>query len=83
MIRRQSADTFLYHHGGGADGLKVKTERLSHQGTFGVGYGVCTYEVTGRDPQRYFLEQYRGAQKGRRNRGRLRKIRMYGLPERQ
>ena len=48
---------------GALDGLKVKTERLSHQGTFGVGYGVCTYEVTGRDPQRYFLEQYRGAQK--------------------
>lgn len=48
---------------GALDGLKVKTERLSHQGTFGVGYGICIYEVTGRDPQRYFLEQYRRAQR--------------------
>ena len=48
---------------GALDGLKVKTERLSHQGTFGVGYGICIYEVTGSDPQRYFLEQYRRAQR--------------------
>ncbi len=48
---------------GALDGLKVKTERLSHQGTFGVGYGICIYEVSGRDPQRYFLEQYRRAQR--------------------
>ena len=48
---------------GALDGLKVKTERLSHQGTFGVGYGICIYEVTGRDPRRYFLEQYRRAQR--------------------
>ena len=48
---------------GALDGLKVKTERLSHQGTFGVGYGICIYEVTGRDPQRYFLEQCRRAQR--------------------
>ena len=48
---------------GALDGLKVKAERLSHQGTFGVGYGICTYEVTGNDPQRYFLEQYRREQR--------------------
>ena len=48
---------------GALDGLKVKTERLSHQGTLGVGYGICIYAVTGRDPQRYFLEQYRRAQR--------------------
>ena len=48
---------------GALDGLKVKAERLSHQGTFGVGYGICTYEVTGSDPQRYFLEQYRREQR--------------------
>ena len=30
---------------GALDGLNVKTEKISHQGTFGVGYGVCTYVV--------------------------------------
>ncbi len=30
---------------GALDGLKVFTERLTHEGTFGVGYGVCTYTV--------------------------------------
>lgn len=44
---------------GALDGLAVKTEKLSHEGTFGVGYGICTYEVTGRDTERYFLEEYR------------------------
>ena len=44
---------------GALDGLAVKTERLSYEGTFGVGYGICTYEVTGRDPDRFFLEAYR------------------------
>ncbi|MBM6855371.1 AmmeMemoRadiSam system protein A [Mediterraneibacter glycyrrhizinilyticus] len=48
---------------GALDGLKVKTERLSHQETFGVGYGICIYEVAGCDPQRHFLEQYRRAQR--------------------
>ena len=48
---------------GALDGLEVKTERLSHQGVFGVGYGICIYEATGRDPHRYFLEQYRRAQR--------------------
>lgn len=30
---------------GALDGLSVRAEKLSHQGTFGVGYGVCTYAV--------------------------------------
>ncbi len=25
------------------DGVKVKAERLSYEGPFGVGYGVCTF----------------------------------------
>ena len=29
-----------------------------HEGTFGVGYGICTYETKGRDPKRDFLRQY-------------------------
>ena len=40
------------------DRLAVKAERLSHEGTFGVGYGVCTYEVKGAAPDRDFLRQY-------------------------
>lgn len=44
---------------GALDGLSVKAEKLSYEGTFGVGYGVCTYEVTGEAPDRHFLESYR------------------------
>ena len=43
---------------GTLDRLAVKAEKLSHEGTFGVGYGVCTYEVEGREPERDFLRQY-------------------------
>ncbi|MBR6208245.1 MAG: AmmeMemoRadiSam system protein A [Oscillospiraceae bacterium] len=43
---------------GALDGKAVETERLSHQGTFGVGYGICTYRVTGEDPERRFLEKW-------------------------
>lgn len=40
------------------DRKAVSTEKLSYQGPFGVGYGVCTFHVTGRDETRRFLEQY-------------------------
>ena len=43
---------------GTLDRLAVKAEKLSHEGTFGVGYGVCTYEVESRAPERDFLRQY-------------------------
>lgn len=43
---------------GTLDRRSVKAERLSHEGTFGVGYGICTYEVTGKDPERNFLDRY-------------------------
>lgn len=43
---------------GTLDRLAVKTKKLSHEGTFGVGYGVCTFEVEGRAPERNFLRQY-------------------------
>lgn len=43
---------------GALDGLEVKAEELSHEGTFGVGYGVCTFEVKGIAPQREFLKKY-------------------------
>ena len=48
---------------GALDGLSVEAERLSHEGTFGVGYGVCTYRVTGRDPSRHCLDRWRERQR--------------------
>lgn len=30
---------------GALDGMTVTSEKLSHEGTFGVGYGVCTYLI--------------------------------------
>ena len=44
---------------GALDGTGVMSERLSHEGTFGVGYGVCTYAVTGPDENRHFLDSWR------------------------
>ncbi len=38
------------------DGTAVKSERLSHEGTFGVGYGVCLFTPEGPDETRHFLQ---------------------------
>ena len=38
---------------GALDGIAVKTEKLSYEGPFGVGYGVCSFE-----PLRESLESY-------------------------
>lgn len=43
---------------GAFDGTAVRPERLSYEGTFGVGYGVCTYLPAGRDSSRFFLDEY-------------------------
>lgn len=43
---------------GALDGLSVEAAELSHQDVTGVGYGVCTFRVTGEDPSRHFLAQY-------------------------
>lgn len=51
--------------GGSLDGLSVSASRLSLEEVTGVGYGVCTYEVTGRDESRHFLAQYEEKQKAR------------------
>ena len=48
---------------GALDGLSVETQSLSHEGTFGVGYGVCTYRVTGKDASRYFLDAWKERQR--------------------
>lgn len=39
---------------GALDGLAVRPQLLSHQGTFGVGYGVALFPVTGRDETRRY-----------------------------
>ena len=44
---------------GALDGLAVSPRLLSHEGTFGVGYGVAVFPVTGRDPDRCYAEPCR------------------------
>jgi len=41
---------------GALDGKSVKADFLSYEGTFGVGYGVCAFAVTGEDTARRFGE---------------------------
>jgi AmmeMemoRadiSam system protein A/AmmeMemoRadiSam system protein B len=45
------------------DGLNVKAEKLSYEGPFGVGYGVCTYLPQGPSEKRHFLGDYWAEQK--------------------
>lgn len=44
---------------GALDKTCVKSERLSYEGPFGVGYGICGYEVEGQDDSRDFGNQFR------------------------
>ena len=48
---------------GALDGARLETERLSHEGTFGVGYGICTYRVAGDDPDRRLLAHWEARQR--------------------
>ncbi len=43
---------------GALDGKALKVEKLSHEDVTGVGYGICSYEVTGTDDDRHFLDSY-------------------------
>ncbi len=43
---------------GALDGKNVKSELLSYEGTFGVGYAVATFIPTGDSENRRFLEMY-------------------------
>ena len=43
---------------GALDGKRLETKRLSHEDTFGVGYGICTWRVLGDDPDRRLLEKW-------------------------
>ena len=54
---------------GAMDGMAVKARRLTYQGPFGVGYGVCTFEVGEPDGKRCFLQRYEaGEEEARRRR---------------
>ena len=44
--------------GGILDRMKLKPTVLSHEATFGVGYGFVIYDVDGPDETRNFLDQY-------------------------
>ena len=50
---------------GALDRHAVKSELLSYEGTFGVGYGVATFEVTGKDASRAVGDDFGKAQKSR------------------
>ncbi len=43
---------------GALDGKRLKTSCLSHEGPFGVGYGICTYQVLEDDPERKLLDKW-------------------------
>jgi len=43
---------------GALDRTKAEADRLSYEGPFGVGYGICTYITCGQDVQRNFKDQY-------------------------
>lgn len=43
---------------GTLDERAVEARRLSYEGPFGVGYGVCTYEPEGKDSGRSFKKQF-------------------------
>lgn len=40
------------------DGMGVRAEKLSYEGPFGVGYGVCIFTPDAEDAKRHFLDEY-------------------------
>lgn len=50
---------------GALDGKAVKSELLSHEGPFGVGYAVAVFTVTGTDDSRRFAKGYETAEEKR------------------
>jgi len=43
---------------GALDGIQVEASRLSYEGPFGVGYGICCYKTFTLNPGRRFKAQY-------------------------
>lgn len=52
---------------GALDGLAVRPQLLSHEDTFGVGYGVALFQVTGPDRNRCFAKPCEQARRERLN----------------
>lgn len=50
---------------GALDQTAVDTEKLSYEGPFGVGYGICAYRPNGDDTNRNFREKYMECQRER------------------
>lgn len=50
---------------GALDRLELEAERLSYEGPFGVGYGICSYIPCGWNPERDFGEKYEQKEKER------------------
>lgn len=50
---------------GAFDRTAVDAGRLSYEGPFGVGYGICTYYARGIEETRNFLEQFEAEEKKR------------------
>jgi AmmeMemoRadiSam system protein A len=48
---------------GALSGKAVKSELLSYEGTFGVGYAVCAFEITGEEENRHFDQIYEEKQR--------------------
>ena len=48
---------------GAMDKKAVMPRRLTYEGPFGVGYGICTFRVTGDDGRRGFLDLYESCQR--------------------
>lgn len=48
---------------GALNGRQVMPELLSYEGTFGVGYAVCSYTITGMDDSRQFDKVFEEKQK--------------------
>ncbi|XOQ48552.1 MAG: 3,4-dihydroxyphenylacetate 2,3-dioxygenase [Eubacteriales bacterium] len=52
---------------GALDGKAVRPELLSYEGPFGVGYAVCSFEITGEDDRRHFDAVYAKEQRAHLN----------------
>lgn len=50
---------------GALDRMEVEAQRLSYEGPFGVGYGICAYAVKSRNRKRNFKEQYEEKERNR------------------
>lgn len=55
---------------GALDRTEVSARKLSYEGPFGVGYGICAYEILGKNLRRNFKDQY-----DEKDRDRVRKMR--------